>query len=111
MTTANTRMTLGALLGAVTTSANAVSQSLNVVTDCIDMGQNAVSSMKRKQVFRNAVDDINYENDYLEQSAKVRAGQKIAILEFRSKSAEHATAYDAALAEIQAAIRPPKTQP
>lgn len=111
MTTANTRITIGALLGAVTTSANAVSQTLNVITDGIDMAQNTVSTLKANQIIRNKVDVINYENNYIEQAAQVRAGQKMQIQEFRKKSSDHATAFDAALDEIQKALNPTSTQP
>lgn len=111
MSTANTRMTIGALLGAVTTSANAVTQTLNLITDGIDMAQNTVSTAKANQLFRNKVDVINYQNNYIEQAAIQRAQQKMQIQEFRKKSSDNATAFDTSLAEIQSALNPTETQP
>lgn len=103
---ANTRMTLGALLGMVTTAASAATNLMSVANDGIDMLQDTVHSAKEQQLHRSKVDDIVYKKSYIEQAAQVRAGQVMAIQEFRRKSTDHASAFDAVMAEITEGLNP-----
>ena len=98
---ANSRMTFGALMGMLTTTANVVTNTVSTLGDGVDMLQNSVSSMKEEQLHRNKVDAIAYKSSYIGTVASTRAAQVMAVQEFRKKSAEHASAYDAVFAEIQ----------
>ena len=105
-TVTNSRMTFGSLLGMISTAANTVTSTLNVVGDGVDMLQNSVSDMKEQQLIRSAEDMAVYEEEYSLLTAKRFAESLLDAEEYCDKSAKHAAAYDAAkklIAERKAA--------
>lgn len=102
----NSRMTFGSILGMLSTAANTVTSTLNVVGDGVDMLQNSVSDMKEQQLIRSAEDMAVYEEEYSLLTAKRFAETILDSQEYREKSTKHAQAYDQArqlIAERKAA--------
>lgn len=94
--TANSRMTFGAMLGMLTTTANVVSSTISTLGDGVDMLQTSVSEMKIQQQIRCENDTAVYEDMYIMQKEQELSSAIIATQEFRKKSPEHATAFDKA---------------
>jgi hypothetical protein len=67
---ATTRMAAGSILGSVTDVANSISAVFNTVTDSVSMAHNYVKHQRSKQEETQLVDQINFRNRLVEDTAK-----------------------------------------
>lgn len=69
---ANSRMTVAALFGTVTTTANAATQTVSGIADAASLFSSAMENMRTNQAARHAADQETYIDVYsLEKAAEV----------------------------------------
>ena len=99
-----TKITFASLLAMVQTTADAVTKTIGVAADGVDMLSNTVESMKKKQDHENFVDLKFHNNQYTVAAAKADNEFNLSIQEYRMKSKAHADGFDASLKSIQDAL-------
>lgn len=73
MTAATSRMTLGALFGAITVTANTVSNSLGAINDGVEMLNKSISDASKRQQISSKQDMAAFKEQYaLETAQKVQ---------------------------------------
>lgn len=104
MAIANTRMTLGTVLGTVATVANTTTNALLVITDGVEMLGNTVRNMKEEQKTKLVLDLANFRISYEQEAAQALTEKLAAIADYRNKSAAHAALFDSSLAAMKAEV-------
>ena len=90
---ANARLTLGAVLGTVSTAANTVSTVLNTATASVSMLDQFVQDAVIKQKARSIADMDSFIADLAEEKSQERSIRQRAVLDFCRQSEEHAQLY------------------
>lgn len=80
--TANSRVTLGAIFGAIQTSAHTLTNTLEAANKGIGMINRSVDSASLKQEARLTIENEDYVSDLIEQSSLNRTESQIRIMEF-----------------------------
>lgn len=100
---ANLRMTLGAVFGAVVSSADAVTNTLSAANQGIGMLNRSVSDAAENQVVRSEYDKKLFKATVRQDKAKELATSRLEIKQFMGQSADHAALYEAAFDELDLA--------
>lgn len=101
---ANTRVTLGALLGTVATTANTVTATFDALNKAIGMGNTAVSAAAARQKLRVAVDEHTYKTTLIREKAQEETEAKLKVVEYCAKSKDHADLYKSSFDELMQVI-------
>lgn len=104
MSVANTRMTLGAVLGTIATTANTVTSTFDAVNKAIGMGNTAVSAAASRQKLRVSVDEHTYKTTLIREKAQEETEAKLKVLEFCAQSSDHADLYQSSFDDLMAVI-------
>lgn len=104
MSAANTRMTIGALLGTVSNGANMVSSTFHTLDSAISMMSTSVEAASIKQKTRIENELATYDIVAREEAGMRLAQARQTVVDFRSKSERHAQLYDQSLADLDKAI-------
>lgn len=99
---ASFRSSITAALGTVQTTADTVTKTISTVAIGVDMAYNWAALEQQKQLASQ-----KYEVKFVEKEAKNKAAMRLAELnmeaaKYMAKDAMHHTAYEAALAELEA---------
>lgn len=95
MANASARLTVGALLGAVTTAANTITTSLDTITDGVGMINTFVNDAATKQSIRSVVDMEGFESALQEEKSQEMTARQLSVLQFCNQSPDHARLYQA----------------
>jgi hypothetical protein len=98
MTTA--KMTLGAMFGAITNTADSVSNTFGTINTAVNMANAYVRNAAAKQTMDNKVDQATYKKKLIEQVSLEETERRIAIEDFTSKSARHQELFQTAMDDI-----------
>lgn len=104
MSVANTRMTIGAVLATVATTANTVTSTFDAVNKAIGMGNTAVSAAASRQKLRVAIDEHTYKTTLIREKAQEETEAKLKVVEFCAQSADHAELFKSSFDELMAVI-------
>lgn len=97
MATANTRMTVGALLGTIKVAAGSVTESINEASKTID-------HWAQKNKIRREFDKEGFLKHMRETSAQERVEAQLSIESFCSQSARHQELYQKAYDDLQSVV-------
>lgn len=103
MTTA--KFTIGAILSAVTNTADTLGNTLGTVNTAVNMANAYVSTAAAKQKIDNEVDIATYTDKLEENVAMEETERRIKIMEFTDKSPKHEALYQSALERVRAITR------
>lgn len=99
-TIANSRMTFGAILGAVQTSATTITASLDAANAAVGMLNKFVTDAADRQQVRSKLDGAIYEKTLLQEKAQQLTESRLQVLNYCKQSAEHEQQYQAAFDEL-----------
>lgn len=102
---ANTRMTLGAVLGSVQEAATSVSATFNTVTKGVNMLNRYVSDAAEKQQVRSVIDMHDFKEKLVEEKAMEETMRKKQILEFTNQSEINKELYQASYNRLQELLK------
>lgn len=100
MATANTRLTFGAILGTVQTTANTVSNTLDAANKGVGMLNKLVSDAAARQDTRSKLDSAIFSATLHQEKAKELAESRRSIDEYIAQSARHKELYESAYNEL-----------
>jgi hypothetical protein len=100
---ANLRVTLGAVFGAVTGAADAVTNSLGAANMAVGMLNRSVNDAAQRQVVRSNYDNKVFAATVKQEKAKELTMSRLEIKQFIAQSEDHADLYAAAFDELDAA--------
>lgn len=103
---ANLRLTLGAVFGAVTGAADAVTNTLNAANTGVGMLSRYVSDAAEHQTVRAKYDNKVFAATVKQEKAKELTVSRLEIKQFISQSQDHAELYEAAFNELDDAPTP-----
>lgn len=106
MTVANSRMTFGAVLATVQTTANTVTNTLQAANSAVGMLNKFVSDAAQRQDVRSKLDNAIFEKTLHQEKAQELTASRLQVLEFCKQSADHATHYQAAYDELAELLKP-----
>lgn len=107
MAISNSRMTIASILGAIQTTANTVSSTLDAANHGVGMLNTMVTSAATRQKKRAIADDYNFEQTLIEDKAKELTESRLQVLAYCAQSTEHNTQYQAAYKELQSLFAKP----
>lgn len=105
MATANSRMTLGSILGAIQTTANTVTASLNAVNEGVGMVNKTVSNAAQRQEVRSKLDSAIFEKTLHQEKAMELTESRMVIRDYRKKSDDHSSMYETAYSELHELLK------
>lgn len=100
------KFTIGAIFGAVTNTADTIGNTLGTVNTAVNMANAYISNAAAKQRLDNNVDLATYTDKLEENVAMEETERRVKIIEFTSKSDQHAKLYQDALDRIKKITRP-----
>lgn len=100
---ANLRLTLGAALGAISATADAITNTVGAANTGVAMLSRSVTDASARQVVRATYDNKLFAATVLQEKAKELTVSRLEINQFTAQSADHASLYEAAFKELQAA--------
>lgn len=95
---ATTRLTLGAVLGTISSTAHTVTGSVEMVNQFVNMGQNRVSHMADEQKLKLTLERESLIKVALANHAMSLTSHHEEVAKFRNATAERATHFDQAYA-------------
>lgn len=104
MSTATSRMTIGALFGAIATAANTASNTLNAVNDGVEMLNRTISVAAQKQKIDHKLDLIEYERTVTIQAAQRIQEHDDQIEDWIASRPGRAQSFQKTLEEVQTAL-------
>lgn len=106
MSTANSRMTLAAILGTVRTSALTVTSTLDAVNKSAGMLNKAVSDAANRQEVRSKLDNAIFEKTLHQEKAQELTESRRRVEEYVKRSPRHAQLYQEAYDELATILKP-----
>ena len=94
MTNATARMTLGALLGTITTSANAISGVVGTVAAGVQIMDTYVGLQLKQQQSSMLLEADDFDERIIERIGQERTLRQLEVVKFTALSENHATLYD-----------------
>ena len=104
MSVATSRMTIGALLGTVTTAATTVTSTLDTASAAVGMLNATVTKAAKEQSIRHAVDVNEFKNRLVVEVSMQRAQRERAVVTF-CEDKVNKQLYEAAHNELTALIK------
>lgn len=108
MTAANSRMTFGAVLATVQTTANTLTNTVSAVNSAVGMVNKFVTDAADRQAVRSKLDTAIFEKTLHQEKAQELAISRLTQKEFMKQSADHAEMYQAAYEELGLILTPSK---
>lgn len=102
--TATSRMTLGALFGAITVTANTVSNSLGAINDGVEMLNKTISDASKRQQISSRQDMAAFKEQYALETAQRVQEFHDTITDWIDQRPGRADKFQATLARLQASI-------
>lgn len=99
--TTSGRMSLTAIFGMVTTTANALTQTVETAGKSVSMLSRFVDKAAEEQLLHHEADLAMLEDRIVEEKAMEAAQRQLEVLTFCKQSAEHEAAYKANLTRIR----------
>lgn len=97
---ANSRMTFGAILGAVQTSATTLTSSLDAANSAVGMLNKFVTDAANRQNVRSKLDNAIFEKTLHQEKAQELTESRLQVLNYCKQSAEHEQHYQSAFNEL-----------
>lgn len=110
MATANSRMTLGAVLATVQTTANTLTNTLDAANKSVGMLNKLVSDAAGRQDVRSKLDNAIFEKTLHQEKAKELSESRRTVDAYLEQSPRHRELYEAAFNELAAILNPPKPE-
>lgn len=104
------RLTFGAILSTVQTTANTVTNVLDAGNAAVGMLNAYVTQAADNQRIRQIADKETFIEDLIREKAMQQATQTLKINKFTSQSTEQSEAYEAAYATYQKLLRTEKSE-
>ena len=101
-----TRLTFGAVLDTVNTTATVISSTLNAVGGASNMLGSFVTKAASEQRERHIADALTFRQRLMDEKAQERTLALIKTSEFCAKSKQHAEFYETAYNEFHALLNP-----
>lgn len=98
---ANLRLTLGAALGAIAATADAVTNTVGAANTAVGMLNRTVSDAASNQQVRSKYDQQIFAKTVKQEKAKELTVSRLEIKQFMAQSADHAELYEAAFDELE----------
>lgn len=105
MAVANSRMTLGAVLGTVQTTAFAVSETMSGLSNSAGMFNAAVVNARSKQALRHKADIATFEDLYTLEKAREIETMKSEIFDWIGQDESRQESFNETLAKLRAALK------
>lgn len=105
MSIANSRMTFASILGAVQTTANTATNTLQAVNQGVGMLNKFVSDASHRQDVRSTLDNAIFEKTLHQEKAQELAESRLQQLQYAAQSKEHATQYQSAFDELATLLK------
>ena len=102
MNQSTARMSLGALLGTVTTAANAVSSTIGTIGAVVGMADTYIGQQVKQQQTTMILESADFEDKLIERVAMETTVRKLELAKFTAQSPAHAQLFDASTAELKA---------
>ena len=94
MATSTTRLTVGAVLGTVSTAATSITTVLNTATKSIDMLDQYVTAANSKLRMRLIADAEDFASQVTVEKATEITAREMGVLEFCAQSAKHKEVFE-----------------
>ena len=105
MAVANSRMTLGAVLGTVQTTAFAVSETMSGLSNSAGMFNAAVVNARVKQEKRHKADLATFEDLYTLEKAREIETMKAEIFDWIGNDEDRQASFNETLSKLRAALK------
>lgn len=102
MTVSNASMTLGSILGAITTTANTFSSSLDALNSGVGMLNKTVTDAAKKQSIDSIIDMEVYQSNAIETKSQQLAESRKKVLEWCAQSDQNSSLYSTAYNQLSA---------
>lgn len=106
MSVANSRMTFGAVLATVQTTANTVTNTLQAANSAVGMLNKFVSDAATRQDVRSKLDNAIFEKTLHQEKAQQLSLSRMQVLEFCKQSPAHESTFKAAYDELADILKP-----
>lgn len=100
MSMSNTGMTLGSIFGAITTTANTFSNSLDAVNNGVGMLNKMVTDAAQRQSIDSKLDMANYKKLAIQTKSQDLATSRLQAKTWMAQSPDHASMYEQAFSEL-----------
>ena len=104
MSIANSRMTFASILGAVQTSANTITNTLQAANQGVGMLNKLVSDASHRQEVRSKLDNAIFAKTLHQEKAQELTESRLQVLQYCKQSTEHQTQYQSAFDELSAVM-------
>lgn len=98
------RLTLGNILGAISTTANTVTSTLGAVNAGVDMINRSVDQAAKKQQLEQKLDLYLHQQTLVQEKAKELAESRVKVEDWMSKSNSHSEKFQLAYTELSALL-------
>ena len=99
---ATSRVTVGAVLGAVETTATTLTNTLNALNMGVNMINASVKEASENQADQQKTDRKDFRDNLLREAAKAKSDANLKVIEYCKQSPKHAELYEAAYNEYAA---------
>lgn len=106
MSTANTRLTFGAILASVQTTANTFTNTLQAANAGVGMLNKFVADAAEKQAVRSTLDNAIFAKTLHQEKAQELTQSRLQVKEFCKQSKDHADFYESAYNELAEILQP-----
>ncbi len=104
MSAANTRMTIGAMLGTISNGANMISSTFHTMDSAVSILSTSVDAAAQKQKVRVANELATYDIVAKEEAAMRLAQSRQTTVDFCNKSQNHKALYETSLKDLEDAL-------
>ena len=108
MSAANSRMTFGAVLATVQTTANTLTNTVSAINSAVGMANKFVTDAADRQVIRSKLDTAIFEKTLHQEKAQELAISRLTQKQFMAQSADHEQMYQSAFEELSSILAPSK---
>lgn len=97
---ASTRITFGAILGAVQTTASTFTNTLQAANAGVGMLNKFVADAAEKQAVRSVLDNAIFSKTLHQEKAKELTESRLEVISYCKQSSDHKTQYESAFNEL-----------
>lgn len=102
---ANTRMTFGAVLATVQSTADTITSTLDAANSAVGMLNKTVTDAAQRQKVRSVLDMAIFSKTLHQEKAKELADSRVELLKYMEQSSEHRSNYEKAFEELEALMK------
>jgi len=105
MAMSTTRMSLGALLGTITTAANTATSIIQTTANVVQMGDNYISTRLKEQQLQEKLESRDFGRRLVERIATERTERGLELAKYTAQSPSHQRLFDSNFEELMADLK------